>query len=456
MDNQLVAHSGVYSKLYRIGMPIMIQNFISASLNFIDIFMIGSLGTIPIAAVSIANQIYLIFTYFVTGSQGGCFVYSAQYYGKGDNKSIGEIMSFSWRLILLFGGIFTVGGVFFSSGIINIFNSHPAVVSLGAQYIQIVAISYIPTAITFAYSGMLRSIGDTKYVMYISIIAILLNTFLNYLLIFGNMGLPALGVTGAAIATLIARLIQSIAILVYVYKKTDILNISFQTLLFKMNKTINSSIMKTGIPIFITEVIWVISVSVYLKIYGLVSVDALSATQIAATMASIFHIIAQSVAYSTATIVGNALGEGDLEKGKAYAHKLFFVGLGVGIVCSLLLAWIGPIVGDYFNVTDRARENLTTIIRINALMLIFRAMTTVNIMGILRAGGDTKFSMYVDTLPLCLLGIPIAYFAAKSGYSITVVMMIVAAEEILRSLLCVARLFSGKWINVLVKTDPVY
>lgn len=454
MKKQTSNNSSVYSKLYSIGMPIMIQNFISASLNFVDIFMIGSLGTIPIAAVGIANQVFLIFSYFITGSQGGCFVYTAQYYGKGDTNSIKGIMSFSCRLILLFGSLFTIGGMFLPRTIIGIFNTDAEVIKLGTQYLQIVAISYIPTAIVFAYSGMLRAIGDTKYTMYISIISILLNTGLNYLFIFGHMGLPALGVVGAAIATLIARLVQCLAILIYVYKKTDILSISINQLIFNTNKVINSSIIKVGIPIFITEVIWVMSVSVYVKIYGLVSVDALSATQIAATMASVFHIIAQSVAYSTATIVGNALGEGDKEKGESYAYKLFIIGLSVGIVCCLILAWIGPIVGGLFNISEKAMENLTIIIRINAVMLIFRAMTSVNIMGIFRAGGDTKFSMYVDTLPLCLLGIPVAYLAAKWGYSITVVMIIVAAEEAIRCGLCIARLVSGKWVNILVKGDP--
>ncbi|QNO15954.1 MATE family efflux transporter [Alkalicella caledoniensis] len=451
MKLQLATNTEVFTKLYRIGIPVMIQNFISASLNFIDIFMIGSLGTIPIASVSIANQIFLIFTYFITGSQGGCFVYTAQYHGKGDKKSIAEIMSFSWLLLLLFGGIFTMGGLFFSNHLIGVFNTNAGVVDLGSKYLGIVAISYIPTAITFAYSGMLRAIGDTKYPMYIAIFSMLLNTLLNYLLIFGNLGLPTLGVVGAAIATLIARIFQCLVIITYVYKKTDVLNISVGKLLTNANRTINNSIIKTGIPIFITEVVWVICISVYLKIYGIVSVDALSATQIAATMASVFHIIAQSVAYATATIVGNALGEGDVEKGKTNAHHLFVVALSIGIVCSVLLSVIGPMAGGFFNITDSAKESLNIIIRINALMLIFRAMTTVNIMGILRAGGDTKFSMYVDTLPLCLIGIPAAYIAAKLGYGITIVMIVVATEEIIRSTLCTMRLVSGKWVNVLVE-----
>ena len=213
------------SNMLKIALPIMIQNLVTSSLNMADTIMVGKLGEVEIAAVGIANQYFFLFTMILTGLCGGCSVFISQYWGKKDFTNIKRMLGLGLVSALFVSIVFMAAGFFSPETIISLFNKESIVIDLGGKYLLIVLFSYIFTAVTFVYGYSLRSIGNTVAPLVVNIAALLCNVFFNYVLIFGKLGAPALGVEGAAIATLIARVLEAIILVILVYLDKGVFNV---------------------------------------------------------------------------------------------------------------------------------------------------------------------------------------------------------------------------------------
>ena len=438
--------------LWVLAIPMVIQNLISSSLNMIDTLMIGRLGEGEIAAVGLANQLFLLIITGLTGICAGAGVFISQYWGKKDIENIKRMLGLALTVGSLYALVITVFVQCFPSQSIGFFNKDPKILELGATYLKLVSISYIFTAITFAYSFALRCIGRTKLPMIASGIAVMINVIFNAVFIFGiGDWIPAMGVAGAALATLLARIIETIVILVGIYKMKYELAAHFGELV-PIPRELMARAAKPMLAITGNEVCWGLGSIVYTKAYGHIGYEAVTSVQIVNTITNFFLVVIFALASAVLTIVGNAIGEGDLSKAKLYAKRIIVLAIGIGIVICVAIVLLAPFIVSCFNVAPDVAHVTINILLINAVIIIPRVFTIVMIMGIFRGGGDTRYSLVLEACTMWLIGVPLSFIGAyllelRLEYVVAMIMM----EELVKSIFCIVRFRSFKWIHNMVE-----
>ena len=434
-----------------IALPIALQNLITSSLNMVDTLMISSLGEASIAAVGLANQIFFFYTIINFGIHSGSSIFISQYWGKEDVKNIRRILGISLFLTTIAGIVFTIGGFFFPRVLMNIFTNEEEVVRLGAQYLKMVSLSYLITGISFAYSIALRSTGRPKVPMMISGISFITNTFFNYILIFGKLGMPALGVKGAAIGTLIARIVEIIFLFYIVYRDIGPLSATIKELL-DWNKEFIKKYIDTISPVVLNEAFWSLGQIMYSIAYARIGKEATAAVQLTMTIQNIFFVLVRGLANACAVMIGNKIGRGESQE-EIYDYALKF--LSISLVTGLVLGAIMALTPD---ITLRIFRNLDPeVYRSAKLLLIFmgstfflRSYTSTAIVGVLRGGGDTKYSMYLEMGAVWLIGVPLGFLGSLVfKYPVYIVYLLVSLEELFKFIVSIPRITSKKWIKKL-------
>ena len=298
---------------------VALQNLIASSLNMVDTIMIGQLGETQIAAVGLANQVTFLLHLFLFGISSGSAIFTAQYWGSKDIINIKRILGLGLLFGIAIAGFFAAVGLFMPQFVLGLFSEDPVVVDMGSTYLSIVALSFVLMAVSFTYASVLRSTGKARLPMYISAFALVMNTVLNYGLILGKLGLPALGVRGAAIATLIARLVEVLLILGVVYGRR--LRLAAKPAeLFDLSAVYVGRFLRTTIPVVLNESLWAVGVTLYIVIYARMGTDVVAAINIASTVERLAMVLFFGIANATAVMLGNLIGAGDLYR--AYRHAL--------------------------------------------------------------------------------------------------------------------------------------
>ncbi len=438
--------------LFSLCIPIIIQNLISSSVNVIDTVMISSLGEVSVASVGVANQFFFIFNMCIAGILGGSGLFISQFFGKNDVLNIKKITALSILLGLLLSLPFVIIAFLSPESIIHIFSHDLEVVSLCKKYFKIVVISYPFTAISMGFGVCSRSIKNPNIGMKCSAIAIIINIFFNYALIFGHFGFPYMGVRGAALATLIARIIESIIMIfyVYIYKKDYMLK--FDLSHFGMfNKEFLSAFASKSIPIFLNESFWAIATVCYSVAYAMAGTSAIASSQIATTTSNFFIITAMCIAMGSSIMLGNELGSDHIERAIEYSKKLGFIVTAVGFVMGILLIISIPGLLILFNVSDTMKPDIIKIFTIMAIVMPLRAFNTFIIIGVLRSGGDTKLALIIEMSSMWLGSVPLTFLAAKFGIPIYLLVRCTSIEEIIKFIFGVPRALSKKWAVNIVK-----
>ena len=433
--------------MLKIALPIMIQNLVTSSLNMADTVMVGKLGEVEIASVGIANQYFFFFTMILTGLCGGCSVFISQYWGKKDLPNIKRILGLGLISVLFVSIIFMTAGFISPQGIISIFNKNPRVIELGGQYLFIVLFSYIFTGVTFIYSYSLRSIGNTITPLIVNIGALICNVVLNYMLIFGNFGAPALGVRGAALATLIARVFETIILIVMVYRGRGILAASLSEL-----KDLNSRFFKRSymiiLPVLLNDVLWGMASLIYSVVYGRMGTGATATIQIANTVSNMFMVVTFGMASASAIMIGNSVGQGNEDQTIDYSKKFLGVSLIIGTILGLALALTSPLILGLFNISSEVRSSTLIILYIISFIFIVRFMGMVIIVGILRGAGDARSALIIEGSTMWLIGVPLTILGAfVFKLPVHLVYALAVLEEVTKLILGLIRLKSRKWIH---------
>ena len=433
--------------MLKIALPIMIQNLVTSSLNMADTIMVGKLGEVEIAAVGIANQYFFLFTMILTGLCGGCSVFISQYWGKKDSTNIKRMLGLGLVSALIVSIVFMVAGFVSPETIISLFNKESIVIDLGGKYLFIVLFSYIFTAITFVYGYSLRSIGNTVAPLIVNIAALLCNVFLNYVLIFGKLGTPALGVEGAAIATLIARVLEAIILVILVYldkgvfaaNASELLNLNMD--FFKKSYTII-------LPVLLNDVLWAMASLIYSVVYGRMGTGATAAIQICNTVSNMFMVVTFGMASASAIMVGNSIGEDKDDQAIDYAKKFMAVSLFVSILLGLILALTAPLILDLFNVSEEVRSSTLIMLYIISFIFVVRFLGMIIIVGILRGAGDARSSLIIEGSTMWFIGVPLTIMGAfLFKLPVHLVYALAILEEVAKFILGLMRLKSRKWIN---------
>lgn len=439
-----------YMQMMAIALPIALQNLISSSLNMVDTVMIGALGELSISAVGLANQIYFLLMLFLFGINSGISIYIAQFWGKGDRKSIHKTLGFSILGGFLLSLPFFIGAVFFPTQLMSIFTADSAVIREGAVYLQITGWSYLLMAFSFSFAIASRSVGEARLPMMASAISLVCNTVLNYLLIFGVFGFPAWGVAGAAVATVIARGVELVVIVGTIYTRDHVLRSPVKELI-QLNVEFIKPILRTALPVVLNEGFWAVGMTLYAVAYARSGTDAYAAVQIAGTVERLFFIFSFGLGSACAVMIGNELGANRIEDAKLYADRFMRLGVTLSVGIGILMALIAVPSTYLFNVSPAIRWAATCILFVNALTMILKMISTILIIGIFRGGGDTTFSFVLEICCVYLIGVPLAFLGALVlKLPIFVVVLLVSLEELVKSVVGLYRVKSGVWAKNLV------
>ena len=449
----------LYKKVFTIGIPVSIENMIYSLMNFIDVFMVGKenvalgLGTAAVAGLGFANQVFMIFIVSLFGLNSGGGILAAQYYGKKDYKNLKKCLGITITVGLLFSFLFFLMGLFIPEKIIGIFTSDPKVLKLGANYFRIIALIYPLIGLGYSFNMQLRAIGKNQYSLYSTIIGLCINLVGNYLFINGNLGFPAMGVVGAAIATVIARIVSIFYLIYIIYKNKLPMAGNFQDL-FKLSWSFIAKALKISLPVFGHEIMWVTGVSMYVIIYGRIGTEATAAIQVVKSISNLVFTLVFGLSSGTAAIIGQEIGAGNEENAYKYGVELLKISLVIGTAVALFVYAICPVVLILMKVDSAIYPLARQIVFSEGILIIIKTTGTLFIVGVLRAGGDTLWTMFADLIPLWTFAIPLTYIAGlKLGLPVALVYLCSGSDELLKMPFCIQRLKSRKWINNLVKTS---
>lgn len=441
-----------YATFLNIAWPIALQHLVTSSLNLIDTLMIGGLGEAAIAAVGVANKLTFFFVVSAFGIYSACGIFAAQYWGKRQIEQVHRVMGVMLTFGTLFALIFVAIATLLPQYYMRLFTDDAQVIALGIDYLKIIAPSYIFTTISFMYAYISRSIHMTRYPMYISVFALSLNTVLNYALIYGHFGAPALGVSGAAIATATARVVELALFILVIYKLVDHPLRARLKALLSYKRDLVVGIIKHGFAVFINESSWALGNTVYFMAFGLLGKSALAVVQIASTVTDVFVSLFIGLSSACGVMLGNALGASEFDTARLYSRKFIRITLVLAaavLVILLLITWFMPQL--YGNFDSQTKHLLSLTLFVMAFAQIPKMYNFTAIVGILRSGGDTLFCMMLDIIGVWVIGIPLAFFAAiYLDVPIYIVVAFAYFEEYAKSIPAFYRVRSGKWINNVV------
>lgn len=448
-------------KAFRIALPVAMQGMLNTVVNLVDTMMIGTLGATAIAAVGLANKVFFVFSLLVFGIVSGSGVLAAQYWGNRDTKNIRKVLGLA--LILALGGafLFLIPAVFCPELVMRIFTLSPDTIRTGAAYLTIAAVSYPFTAFTNVYVAMLRAVGQVKLPVLTSCMAIVINIILNFLLIFPErdimLGMDpsstihiwgmGLGVAGAALATLAARIAETAVLLFAVYWKKFPIACRLREMI-GFSRAFLRQFIGTCLPVIANEFMWGLGVTVYSLAYGRMGDNAVAAITIATTIQDIVVVLFQGLSAATAVILGHEMGAGKLKRAERYATNFFVLQGCVTLIGMVVcMAVRNPILSIYRISPEVARDAALCIL-VFVLYMPPKMFNYVNVVGVLRSGGDTKMCLFLDTSGVWFIGIPLAFLGGLYfHFPIYLVYAMVMLEEVYKAVLGYWRYRQKKWLR---------
>lgn len=446
MQKEKVDLSEFYRSFLTIGIPLMIQQLISSSLNFIDNLMIGRLGTEFIAAVGFANSVYRILDLFLFGLCSGMGVFIAQYFGKKNfemiRRILGKLVLAGITLSLIFSIITFIG----AEKIIGIFTKEPQVLAIGVSYIKRALFSYTFYAISFSVGFCLRAMGLTRIPMISASIGVTANTFFNYCLIYGNFGFPRLEERGAAIATVMARMLELSTILFIVYKKDFNLKGNLQSYL-NLPKALMKEIIKISTPVFLTEMLWILGVVSLSVAYSKLGTTQAACVQIADIITAISSVLFMGISNSASVIIGHTIGKGDKNKVIAYSRKILQIAFGMAIVSLTLVQGLTNTIVSLYHLPPETHIMAVRTMRTVGMFVFLKMINWTLLIGLFRAGGDTKVAFCLDIFPLWFYAVPVAFIGAYYKVPVYILVGVADFSEVIKLISSLFRYKTLKWIK---------
>lgn len=399
-----------YKKLTKLTIPIAFQSLMLAMVAAADAIMLGAIEQDSMAAVSLATQVQFVQNMILYAITSGIVILGAQYWGKGDTKTMQKIFCMSLRVSGFVSILFFVACVFFPEYLMRLFASEPILIEIGVKYLKIAGWSYLLTGISQCYLAIMKVTERATRTAWISSGAVVINIILNAVCIFGFGSIPAMGAEGAAIATLISRIIELIWAIVSSYQKGYIH--PKRKYFFTRDTLLAKDFRKCTFPLLGGALFWGIGFTSYTAIMGHIGGDAAAANSISAVVRDLMCCFCNGVSAAGGIVVGNELGAGNLEKGKLYGNRITIISLIIGIASMLFVFLLTPVVVHFMVLTETAKSYLTGMMIIMGVYMIGRSINTVVINGIFGAGGDTLFDVY--SLAVCMWGlaIPLAVLGA--------------------------------------------
>lgn len=430
-----------------LAIPVALHEFLMSAVNMVDTVMVGHINETAIASVNLANQIFFIFILMMVGVCSGSAIFVAQYFGDKDTKGIQRTVGFTLILALASGLFFSLASICFPKEIISFYTKDAAVISAGVDYLRITGWTFPLTALSFMYGSVLRTMHQAKIPLFVSFFALAVNTFFNYILIFGKLGFPAMGVEGAALGTLFARLIE-LSVLFTVMRVKKSVALAPIKRLFAFPRGFIAKYISTNYPVILNEMGWCLGVTLYNKIYAGISTQALTAVVVADNISSLFFVLFFGTSSATSILIGNKIGARNFSLAQEYArivHKIIPI---ISISFGIILASLSGIFPRLYGVELDTLEMTTLVVLAYAFIMPFKSFNLHTVNGILRSGGDTKFALAMDIGGIWFIGLPMALFARDILHLPLIgVVAFLLFEEIVKTIVGYFRVRSGRWIN---------
>ncbi|SDH79648.1 putative efflux protein, MATE family [Pseudobutyrivibrio sp. 49] len=410
MKDRLFADKDFLRRLFNLTLPIAFQALMLALVAACDAVMLGRIEQNSMAAVSLATQVQFIQNMMLCAVTGSISILGAQYWGKGDKKTLHKIFGMSLRIAFVISLLFCVACVVFPRQLMMIFASDEALISIGACYLRIAGWSYLLTGFSQCFLGMMRVTEHADRCAIISSGAVVINIILNGILIFGLMGLPALGAEGAAIATLISRIIELVWAVISSFQK-DFIHPSLKDLVVR-DALLLKDYVRCGLPLAGAAMFWGVGFTSYTAFMGHLGTDSAAANSVAAVVRDLMCCVCDGVSAAGGIIIGNELGAGNLERGKLYGQRISKMSVLIGFFSTVIILLVTPLVVNFIILTPQAKQYLIGMMVIMAFYMIGRCINTVVINGVFGAGGDTLFDIYSLAVCMWCIAVPIAFLGA--------------------------------------------
>ena len=444
-----------YRSLFTLALPIALQNLITFAVGFADNVMIGSLGDAAISGVYFANQIQTLLQFFSGGVEGAILVLGAQYWGKRDTESINRIASIGIRLSLIVGFLLTLVCTIFPRGIIGLFTDDSAIIDTGADYLLILALSFLLFCLTQALIATARSAEAARIGLIVSSISLFVNVGLNYLLIFGKLGFPALEVKGAAIATLISRAVECAVMLVYTLLIDKRLKFR-PRYLFSLDKGLLVDFLRYGVPVLMGHLVWAVNILCGSAIMGHQTVDGTSAgLSVANTMHNLAYVLMGGLSAAVGIIVGKKVGGGEVDKIKEYSRTTQVIFAILGVTTGLAIFLLRDPFISLYGVSEEAKSIAAQLINVVAICFVGTCYQSACLTGLVKSGGDISFVFKLDLVFVFLVNLPLGLVATRLGLSPWVVFFALKLDQLLKCIIAAIKINRYNWIKNLTRDGDI-
>jgi len=451
MRTVLFGDKKFFKALARIAVPIALQQLVTSSVNLLDVLMVGQMGEVSIASLGLSNQVFFLLTVILFGASSGIAIFSAQFWGKRDVKNIRKVLGIGLSISLVISFLFSVAVLFFPERVLGFYTNDADVIALGSQYLRIVGLCYIPTSISYMFLSVLRSTENVKLPTAVSVFALSMNILLNYMLIFGNFGMPALGVRGAAIGTAVSRTVEFLAMVFFAYRlKTPVAAKISE--LFDYDWVFFKKILQTSLPALLNEGVWSFGITTYNSIYGHIGTEAIAAVNINSTIESMAFVVFIGMAHASAIMIGNKIGAGNGDVAYEYGQRFIRLGIAGAVITGLMLIFLRTPILSLYNISAESFFYSRRLLLFFSFTLWIRVTNMIIFIGVLRSGGDTRFCLFTETMAVWLVGVPAAFIGANVFHlPVYYVYLLAALEEVTKLTVIFRRFRTRKWINDLTE-----
>ena len=441
-----------YRSLVTLAVPISLQNLVTFAVSFADNVMIGSLGDDAISGVYIGGQLQSVLQMFVGGIEGAILILAAQYWGKKDTQSIRKVVSIGIKFALAVGLLSSLVAVLFPQWVIRAFTTEPGVIQEGAAYVQIVGFTYLFFSVSQVMIAAMRSVETARIGLYISCMALVINVFLNYVFIFGHFGFPAMGVRGAALATLVSRILEMCVGVGYVLFVDKKLRFGLKDLLHTDRQLLRDFI-RYGLPVIGGQVVWAINSLANTKILGYYSAGVIAAASITGMLHNLVYVWMNGMSSAVGIITGKTVGAGQYEKMKEYSKTVQMIFLFVGLIsgAAVFLARDGFI--SLYNASPEAQAYSRQFINVISVTIIGTCYQAACLFGLVKSGGDISFVFKNDTIFVFLVVIPSSLLAMWLGAPPWVVFACLKCDQILKCFVAIVKINRYNWMKNLTRDN---
>ena len=438
--------------LFTIAFPIILQDFLSSFVNMLDTIMVGQLGAVDIAAVGLGNQLFFVMSLGVYGIASGGQIFIAQYWGRKDIKNINKTTGMMLKLALCFTVLFASVSILFPEFCLSIYSKDIEVIRRGAQYLRVVAPSYLFFGISVSFAASCRNTEHLKLPAVATITSVFVNALLNYLLIFGvNIGgvqvIEAHGIIGAAVATVISRIVEAFIIVGGAYARKYVIAAPIKNF-FGADKVFIKKYLKISLPVLLNELLWGSGISMQSSIFAHSGTLVIASFNIMNSISNLVYPICLGCGNATAIIIGKTIGEGRLEDAKSLARKQCGFIAAMAFFLGFLIMPLAKLMPFVFKVEAEVISMATVFIIIRGLMFSFDAFNMTSVVGVFRSGGDTLFALFMDVGFMWLLSLPLGWLAVLVWHlPYWAIYLCILTEPICKSIVGIIRLLSNKWLR---------